>query len=145
MRKTTTTFAFDIPDAWTTFVDGVQFVAQGPDGEEIILSSWAVDGPSGSDRDRLADELLDSAKRAIESAASHPGLRITKPLGRVIYGGAVLPSWSLVAETQGRDVLFAQAAVRGSAGVMLVTFESPNTGKHLSWFKDFLAGLGPPM
>jgi hypothetical protein len=143
IRKTTNSFSFEIPDAWQTFTDAGQFVAQGPEGEEIIISSWAISGPAGSERDGLAERLLISAQRSMESAASHPALRITKPFGSDHDIATAFPCRTLLAQTLAQDVLLAQATLRSPNGVMLVTFESPNSQEHLRRFRDFIAGIGP--
>lgn len=144
MRKSTNTFSFEVPDDWETFADGRQLVAHGPRGEEIILSSWAVTGPEGVERDRFVEEILNAACRSMESAADNPELQVSKPFARDADAGGMFPCWTLIAETRQQDVLFAQAAIRGSAAVILATFESPYGDEHLRRFSEFLASFGPP-
>lgn len=144
MRKTTNTFSFEVPDDWETFPDGCQLVAHGPQGEEVILSSWAVIFPEGAAHDRFVEGMLNAARRSMESAAANPELQVSKPLERDTDAGGGFPCWTLIAETRRKDVLFAQAAIRGSGAVILATFESPYSEEYLRRFREFLAGFGPP-
>lgn len=128
MRTTTNSFSFEFPENWRRFKDGVRLVAQGPQGEELILSSWLVKGPDGAgpaEGDRLVEGLFRNARRSAEKTAADPELKITQPFARDLDAGGVFPCWTLLSETVVQDIFFGEAVIRGRRAVMLVTFEAP--------------------
>lgn len=140
----TDTFSFDIPDGWQTFTEGSRLIAQGSEGEELILSSFAVRASATAapaELDNVMEELIVNAKAAAEKAASHPDLVITKPLDRDVDAGGAFPCWTLHSESRAQDVFFAQAVIRGARAVMLLTFEAPYSARRASQFAAFLSTL----
>jgi hypothetical protein len=146
MRKTTDSFAFDIPEAWRVFPDGTRLVAHGPTGEELILSSTCVRAPETAAADEIArflEKLFQTAKDVAQETASDPDLRITKRFDRDQDAGGWFPCWTLLSETAARDIFFAQAVLHGQRAVMLITFEAPNAKTRASEFANFLESFGP--
>ena len=139
MRNTTDTFSFDIPDSWEVFMEDRRFVAQGPEGEELILSSWAPmprPGSTGAGLDQVLAQLVANAKSAAERTAADPDLTITKPLGPDEPAGGIFPCWTLLSEAP--DESFCQAVIQGPSAVMLATYEAPLSPHRVDEFKVFL-------
>ena len=146
MRKTTDSFSFDIPEGWITFQDRACLVAQGPDGEELILSSWCVEAPPTASRDEidmLVTTLLDNATKSAQHTVAEADLHVTKPLARYIDAGGWFPCWTLLARTTIDHIFFGQAVIRGRRAVMLVTLEAPCTTRSESHLQAFLDTFAP--
>lgn len=90
VRKTTDSFSFDLPEGWASFQDGSRLVAQGPGGEELILSSRFVKAPptaSNEEVARLVAVLLDNATRAAQETVAQPDIEVTSALARRLDAG----------------------------------------------------------
>lgn len=148
MRKTTDTFSFAIPESWKTFVESGRFVAEGSNGQHIVLSSWtpqlrAGSRPEPSVFETLLDALVENAKQAAMHAADDPALSVTKPMSAAAPAGGVFNCWTLLADDG--EVFFGAAVVRGPSAVMLVTYELPLSSESIAQFEEFLSSFGPPI
>lgn len=137
-------FQFEAPSDWTESIDGSRYVYHGPRDEELTVSATIVEGKvSFAQRQVVEGHLLDNALAAAREAAAHPELKVTKTLA-LEEGVSALPCWTLVSETRARDVLFCEAVVRVTGGVLLVTLEAPAGPEALQVFRGFLKSLRHP-
>lgn len=144
VRRNGKYFQFEIPDGWEESIDGSRFVYRGPNDEELTVSATIVEGQvSFSQRQVVEGKLLDNALAAARETAAHPELKITKALA-MEEGVCPLPCWTLVAETKAKDVLFCEAVVRVTGGILMVTLEGPPGPEALQVFRAFLGSLGHP-
>jgi hypothetical protein len=128
----------DFPEDWQKFVEGDRLVFLTPHGENIIISASKISG-DGSEEARKTplDMLFQNGLRAAQSAASHPELRIIKPLAEDIKCGSLL-CWTIISETSLRDAFFAAAVIRHEYGTLLLTFEAPVLDGAENIFRNIL-------
>ena len=129
-------------------MEGKRFVAEGPDGEALILSSWVAQprlGTNSADHllEPFLDKLVENAKDAALNAAGQPGLTIMRPLSAAAPAGGIFPCWTLVAHDP--EVFFAEAIIRGPSAVMLATYEATISAERVAQFESFLSSFGFPL
>lgn len=144
MRRNGRYFQFEAPPGWAESIEGSRYVYCGPLDEELTVSATIVEGQvSFSQRQVVEGKLLDNALAAARETAAHPELLIQKALA-MEEGVCPLPCWTLVAETKAKDVLFCEAVVRVTSGVLIVTLEGPPGPEALQVFRSFLGSLRHP-
>lgn len=144
MKRVGKYFQFEAPEGWEESVDGSRYVYHGPGDEELTVSATIIEGKvSFAQRQVVEGTLLDNALAAARDTAAHPELRITRALA-LEEGVCPLPCWTLLAETRAGDVLFCEAVVRVTGGVLLVTLEAPLGPEARQVFRGFLGGLRHP-
>ena len=135
---------FDAPDGWAESHEGGSVLFQGPNGEELLLSSTFVDGEGAPDESaRLRDQLVKNALQAASDAAVQEGLLPVRPFAPQT-GLTELPCWTFASETAERDVSFMGAVVTMEAGVLLATLEAPCESKSERVFREFVASVRAP-
>lgn len=139
MEVTTDAFRFTLAPASQVFRDGDRLIALGIDDSQLIVTSTRIAGTGTGDSQGIAllDQLLENAVSAMRSALTTPELLVTKPFhkGRSAGGLAYV---AVTAVTADHGVLFEQVAFSSACGVILVSFEGPNTESAASYFKDFV-------
>jgi hypothetical protein len=94
----------------------------GPASEELIVSGSMVEGSGSLDESApIRQGLFDNALKAVEQAAAHPDLEITKPFARDDSISHV-DCWTIHAQTRSGDIMLSEAVVTGDRGVLLITF-----------------------
>ena len=126
---------FDFPDTWERFTDGSRCVFHTPRREDIILSPSRVSGDA-STIERVFGNGLEAASRG----ASHPDLRISKPLAEE-SGICALRCATVMAETVARDAFFGQAVIQHPHGVVFLTYEAPFVDGAEQTFRDLLRSI----
>jgi len=81
-----------------------------------------------------------NAESSVESAASHPDLKITRKLA-VCYSDGVTECRTLHAETIDGKTLFREIIAANTRGVLIGTFEAENTDWSESVFEEIVSGL----
>ncbi len=123
---------FDFPDTWERFIDRGRFVFHTPRREEIIVSASRVNGNAS-----LTERVFANGLQAASAGASHPDLRITKPLAEE-SGICEFRCATVLAETTARDAFFGQAVIQHPQGVVFLTYEAPFLGGAEQTFRDLL-------
>jgi hypothetical protein len=140
-----TQFQFEAPQGWTESHDGSRLVYHGPQGQELMISSYvSVGHGSPLARQSLEDQLLSNALEAARVAATQEGLVNTIPL-RLDESGFDVPCWTSVSETPEKDALFLTAVARGDRGALLATLEGPREPGLIDVFRVFLKSLRHPV
>jgi len=135
---------FDAPDGWAESQEGGRLLFQGPDGEELLLSSTFLEGDGAPEESaRFRQELVQNAIQAASAAAVQEGLVPVRAFGPEA-GLTELPCWTFVSETPARDLSFMGAVVATQAGVLLATFEAPCRSGSEKTFRQFVASLRAP-
>lgn len=128
-------FEFYPPDDWTSFREGNQYVFQGHNEEELIVSGQIISNADESDESRrLSNELLQKTLKVAENAVNHPDLAVIRELKKETSESNDFEVWTIYAQTIDKEVLFYEAVFSASQGVLLITYEAPNTemSKHIS-------------
>ena len=123
---------FDFPDTWERFTDGSRSVFHTPRREEIIVSASRVSGDAS-----VLDQVFANGLEAARRGASHPDLRITKPLAEE-SGICAFRCAAVLAETTARDAFFGQAVIQHPHGVVFLTYETPFVDGAEQTFRDLL-------
>lgn len=132
-------FEFYPPDEWTSFKEGNQSVFQGRNEEELIVSGQVILNADDSDESRqLSNELLQKSLTAAENAANHPDLAVIRELKKETLKSDDFEVWTIYAQTIDEETLFYEAVFSSFRGILLVTFESPNTGKSKQIFSQII-------
>jgi hypothetical protein len=129
---------FDFPATWEQFADAGRCVFHTPQREEIILSADRVsgDGPA-AERTQVIERMFANGLEAARRGASHPDLRVTKPLGEHC-GLSTFRCATVWTETVTRDAFFGQAVLQHSHGVVFLTYEAPFIDGAEEAFRDVL-------
>jgi len=136
-------FQFEPPSGWAETRDGGRLIFRGPAGEELIVSSWVINGlMDDSDFGRAEDRLLERGLAVVQQALRNPELVTIKPLSNV-PALCSLPCWYAISHSSDSTLYFYQAVVRTSGATMLVTLESPPVPESFRTFSSFLAGIRP--
>ena len=93
-------------------------------------------GAAGS----VSDALLSNGLEALRRGADHPDLKIIKPLA-LEEGKCIFPTWTVIAETKERDILFCQALISEPGAVLLLTLEAPHSPDVLAFLWNVLASV----
>ena len=144
MRKQGFSFEFD-PPAWTETGTEHRLVFRGPNGEELIISGSVIEG-IGEFVEEVRSRIIENAVKAASKAASHPELRIDRPVAPAPHRagpGAALSFWTGKALTHDASTMFAQAVVAGKRGVLLITLEAANTAQSESVYEQFFETIRP--
>jgi hypothetical protein len=142
MTKIGTVFTFAAPSGWSEFREGSRYVFHGPNREELIMSAFLIQGGGTSASPlELQQRLFRNAEGAARAAASHSALKVTHPFMRKPVRSG-LECWMLRAETHEGDTLFHQAVVQDPRGVLLASFEAPNTLHSVQTFEQVVESLG---
>lgn len=141
MMKIGTIFKFATPEGWSQFQEGNRHIFHGPNREELIVSASLVQG-IGKTGDLAAAQqrLFKNAEHAAKSAAAHPALKVTQPFQEDRQASKV-ECWSLHAQTHDGGTLFYQAVFHDLRGVLLATFEAPNTARSIDTFEQFIKSV----
>jgi hypothetical protein len=123
---------FDFPDTWERFTDGGRCVFHTPRREEIIVSASHVSGDASA-----TERVFANGVQATSRSASHPDLRIIKPLAEE-SGVCAFRCATVLAETAARDALFGQAVIQHPHGVVFLTYEAPFVDGAEQTFRDLL-------
>jgi hypothetical protein len=116
---------FDLPSDWNVFPDGKQIVAQGPHGEELIVSKSRTIG-SGTDAEQA--QVMESVKswllQSMRRAAAHPDLKLVAPESEQVnpLGVRLLRSSSITHDSATR---FEQFGIIFGPEAVLLTYEAP--------------------
>jgi len=117
---------------------------QGPNGEELLISSTFVEGQGAPDEsEKLREQLVQNGLQAAEAAALQEGLVPVRPFGPE-SGLTDLPCWTFLSQTPERDVSFMGAVVATRTGVLLATFQAPSGPENEGVFRAFVASLRTP-
>jgi hypothetical protein len=129
---------FDFPDTWERFTEGSRCVVHTPRREEIIASVSRITGdgpvPEGA---QMIEHVFQNGLETARRGASHPDLRITKPLAEE-SGVCAFRCATVMAETPARDTFFAQAVIQHPQGVLFLTYEAPFVDGADQMFRDLL-------
>ena len=142
MLRTGTHFSYDAPDGWSEFRDGGQHVYQGPGPglqELIIQSHVPTGGGSHEERSNLLAQLATNALEGLESALESAPFRVLRPLSPD-SSLDVQPAWSVVAVAEEDGTLFCGAVLRGTAAVLLLTFEA-SSAESLPHFRRVVTSV----
>lgn len=130
--------AFDFPLTWERFTEGSRCVFHTPRHEEIIVSASRVSGDgSATERSELVERMFMNGLEAARRNASHPDLRITKPLAEE-SGVCAFRCATVLAEATARDAFFGQAVIQHANAVVLLTYEAPFRDDAEQTFHDLL-------
>lgn len=141
MLKIGLAFEFEVPDGWMEFTKGNSHVFQGPNTEELIVSGTRIEGVgSDAELEAIRHRILQNALESVKQAASHPELEVTRSLERdekVRH----LEYWSLTSQTADRGTLFLESVFLAERGLLLVTFEAPNTITSTALYDRFIQSV----
>lgn len=141
MTKIGTVFKFVTPNGWNQFQEGARHVFHGPNREELIVSVSLIQGiGTTGDLAAVQQRLFQNAEQSVKNAAAHPALKVTQPFQQKA-NVSKLECWTLQAQTQEGDTLFHQALFRDPRGVLLATFEAPNSTNSVTLFEQFLMSV----
>ena len=126
---------FDFPDTWERFADDSRSVFHTPRREEIIVSASRV-----SEDASATERVFANGLQAARSGASHPDLRITKPLAEE-SGICAFRCAIILAETTARDAFFGQAVIQHPHGIVFLTYEAPFIDGAEQTFRDLLRSI----
>lgn len=133
-------FEFSIEGASESFEDGKYFVFQFEDQGEFILSGFIVSGcDSPVEKLAVVEELFQGALKSAEAAVDQEDLEILVPFAPDNRTGCECRT--IHAETRDREILFLQSVFRNENGILLVTFESPNTEPARDRYVKFLESV----
>ena len=96
------------------------------------MSASRVSGDASA-VERVFANGLEAASRS----ASHPDLRIIKPLAEE-SGVCAFRCATVLAETSARDAFFGQGVIQHSQGVVFLTYEAPFVDGAEQTFRDLL-------
>jgi hypothetical protein len=124
-------FDFELGDEWSVEdSNAVRLIAHDSEGVELIASAAKVEqvddregtseGPS-----HARDRLVANAREALTRAATHPELKVTRPLEEDERAG--FKRWVQVSHSKDDQVFFGQLICAGSRSVVILTFEGPST------------------
>src|SRR2546423_7069938 len=118
MTKIGTVFQFAAPKGWSELRDGSRHVFHGPDGEELIVSAFFIQG-IGTTRDLAAvqQRLFQTAEQSVKNAVANPALKVTQPFQQNASISKI-ECWTLLAQSQEGGTLFFQAVFRDPRGVL---------------------------
>lgn len=121
------------PHDWSTFQDGRQFVAQGPNDQEVIISRSFVSGEgSKEERDSITESTRAAMLMAMTRAASHPELTAPARTQFEIQDDVTLHCMS--SKTHDGEITFEQFALFSDRESILLTYEAPTTeSESLEW------------
>jgi len=137
-----TVFIFAAPDGWSEIRDGNRYIFHGPNGGELIVSASLIQGVGRTgDLTTIQQRLFQNAEESVKNAVAHPALKVTQPFQQDVRTTKI-KCWSLLAETSEEDTLFYQAVFHDARGVLLATFESPNTMEAVNAFDQFIKSVG---
>jgi hypothetical protein len=129
---------FDFPPTWERFTEGSRCIFHTPQREEIIVSVSRVDGAGPvTERSQVAERVFANGLETARRGASHPDLRIIKPLAEE-SGICAFRCATVLAETTVSDAFFGQAVIQHPQGVVLLTYEAPFRGGAEHTFRDLL-------
>ena len=138
-------FQFEAPDGWSESPEGERLVYHGPQGQELIISSYvSVGHGSPLAKQALEKQLVSNALEAARAAATQDGLVSTVPL-RPDETGLAVPCWTSVSETPEKDALLLTAVAQGDGGALLATLEGPREAELIDVFRAFLKSLRHPV
>ena len=123
---------FDFPANWEQFTDGGRCVFHTPRHEEIIVSATRVSGG-----EPVVAQVFANGLEAARRGASHPDLRVTKPLAEDSDVSGFHCA-TVLAETMTRDAFFGQAVLQHAHGVIFLTYEAPFVDGAEQAFRDLL-------
>ena len=128
----------DFPETWQRSTEGSRCVFHTPRREEIILSANRVTGDgSAAERLQVIERVFVTSLEAAKRSASHPDLRVTKPLAEEA-GICAFRCATILAETTARDAFFGQAVLQHPQGVILLTYEAPFVDGAEQMVRDLL-------
>jgi hypothetical protein len=130
--------SLDFPRTWERFTEGSRSIFHTPRHEEIILSASRITG-SGAAEERLRaiEQVFTNALETARRTASHPDLRVTKPLAEETVSCAFRCA-TVLAETAARDAFLGQAVIQHPQGVVFLTYEAPFVDGAEQTFGDLL-------
>ncbi len=141
MQISSNHFKFSQPSGWSCVSDKGRHIFHSPNREELIVSGASIQGTGEtSESEEMVAKLFQNAEMAARKAASHPALVVQKEFCRDerLKNADI---WTLLCETVEGDVLFYQAVVRNSRGVLIVTFEAANKEVARDQFDKFLRSI----
>lgn len=140
-KKSGFAFEFEIPDGWGEFREGSSHIFQGPLGEVLIVSGHVIEGGvAGPELAGARRRLFQNAVESVNSAAAHPELKVTRPLGPD-EGSPGVGRWRLSCRTADGEALFEQAIFLNERAVLLVTFEAPEAPLSHTTYARFLQSV----
>jgi len=143
MTKISANFKFTIPSGWNEALEGERLIFHGPQKEELIISGSTLAGyGTVSELERLQRRSFENASQAVKNAANHSALKVMQDLHRESRVLKV-ECWSLISQTHDQGTLFHQFVFQSGRGVLLVTFEGPNTSELMTVIEQFLQSVEP--
>lgn len=137
-------FEFALPDGWSSDHDRGWLIVHGFEDEELIISGKIVEGLDPTENPgKVVQELLNGAINAMLRAVDIPELCVTQPLEQASQL-TDLDCWTLRAQTQDAAILFFQSVFCSDNGILLVTFEAPNTSASVWQYQKFLQTMRRP-
>ncbi|HNH85190.1 MAG TPA: hypothetical protein PL157_22675 [Acidobacteriota bacterium] len=131
-------FEFTLPERWSSDHDRGWLIVHGFEDEELIISGKTVEGfDPTEDPGKIVQEVLNGAINAMLHAVDIPELCVTQPLEQASQS-TDLDCWTLRAQTQDAAILFFQSVFCSDNGILLVTFEAPNTPASALQYQKFL-------
>ena len=141
MAKIGAIFQFTVPIDWSEIRHENSFVFHGKNQEELIVSASLIQGIGKTEElAAVQQHLFQNAEQSMKKAAGHPSLKVIQPFQRNSSLSKV-ECWTLLAKTYDDDTIFYQAVFRDSSGVLLATFEAPNTISSNSAFEQFVKSV----
>jgi len=133
--------SFDFPPTWERFTEGSRCIFHTPRREEIIVSASRIDGAGPvTERSQVIEQVFANGLEAAKRGASHPDLRIVKPLAEE-SGICAFRCATVLAETAASDAFFGQAVIQHPQGVVFLTYEAPFRQDAEHTFHDLLGRL----
>jgi hypothetical protein len=133
-------FLFDPPPGWSHSREGARNQWTGPEGQALMVSGYLV-GAEGSapERDALDAQHLGIVTRNVTQAVAAPDLEIIRPLGVV----EVPPfrAWYVETIAPATAEVFLMGILHTPGGVLLVSFEGPDSELSRTQFWSFFRGV----
>lgn len=137
-------FEFTLPEGWSSDHDRGWLIVHGFEDEELIISGKVVEGFDLTENPgKVVQDLLNGAINAMLRAVDIPELCVTQPLEQASQS-TDLDCWTLHAQTQDAAILFFQSVFCSNTGILLVTFEAPNTPASVWQYQKFLQTVQRP-
>ena len=137
MTKIGAVFQFEAPSGWTEIREGSRHIFHGPNREELIVSVSLIQG-IGTTRDLrvVQQRFFQNAEQSVKNAVAHPALKVTQPFQRDASASKI-ECWTLLAQTLDGGMVFYQKVFHDPRGILLATFEGPNTANGTNAFEQF--------
>ena len=102
----------------------------------MSVSRVSGDGPA-TERSQVIEQVFTNGLETVRPGASHPDLRITKPLAEE-SGVSAFRCATILSETTAGDAFFGQAVIQHPQGVVFLTYEAPFRDGAEQTFRDLL-------